>query len=135
MITFNPFAVSATITDALTTGVARPIVGVYHDGVEQRLYANRKRGQVSVLAQGALGSVFGIASRYTTAAVDVWDGALSLWAMFATVWTDAEAGALEENPWQIFRPRREVLYFGTGTPAPSFVSGNYWLHQFRKGLF
>lgn len=108
MITFNPFAHMTVLSNVFTAGVTRSIVGVYDDGVRAAVYANKQSGTSAPNAQGALPSEFWISARAANA--DTWDSTMDLWCLFGTVWSDGEARALEENPWQIFRPRRAITY-------------------------
>lgn len=51
-------------------------------------------------------------------AATYWAAPTALMGMWTRYFTDEEAAELNQNPWQIFKPRRQVLYFG-GSSGPA----------------
>lgn len=47
------------------------------------------------------------------------------WYIFGRVLSDAELVAIVENPWQIFKRRRKVLYFNVSSGLPTLSASTY----------
>lgn len=121
-------AVTATVTSAAAIGVPLNFVAV-SNGAEVSLYCQKGSNKQTLTGTPSTwdetGYWFSRPSEHTASTAYGLNGIIHLGGYASKAWSERDALEFVKNPWRVFSPRKQVIYFDVSTGLPTLSASTY----------